>query len=350
MRRASQAILLIAGIFFCHSALAAKLVVGTHEAPPFVIKNADGTFSGISIDLWRAVADKLGLEYEIRDYPVDQLLAGGPNHEIDAIVSCNITAEREATWDVTHAFYSTGLSIAVRPDSGGILTTLRQIFTLRFLTVIALLIIVLTGVGLIIWAVERKNNPQQFGGHPVRGIGAGFWWSAVTLTTVGYGDKSPVTLIGRVLALVWMFAGLILISSFTAEISSTMTVNQLQSSVRGPADLPRVRVATMEPSPAARYLKKHHIAFAGYPSVKEALGALEAGSVEAVVAENPILRYFVANDFGDRIMVVEGTFENHGYGFALRAGWPDWKRFDQALLGYVESDAWPALLGTYLGN
>ena len=36
-----------------------ELVIGTKEAPPFAMKAADGTWNGISVDLWRRVADQL---------------------------------------------------------------------------------------------------------------------------------------------------------------------------------------------------------------------------------------------------------------------------------------------------
>ena len=38
-----------------------------------------------------------------------------------------------------------------------------------------------------------------------------FWWAAVTMTTVGYGDKTPVTTGGRIVGLVWMFTSVIVI-------------------------------------------------------------------------------------------------------------------------------------------
>ena len=47
------------------------------------------------------------------------------------------------------------------------------------------------------------------------------WWCVATVTTVGYGDVVPVTSLGRIVALVYMFFGIILISTTLAVISNT---------------------------------------------------------------------------------------------------------------------------------
>ncbi len=52
------------------------------------------------------------------------------------------------------------------------------------------------------------------------------WWSYVTITTVGYGDKFPVTTGGRMLAAVLMTAGVGLFGTFTAYISSWFLANR----------------------------------------------------------------------------------------------------------------------------
>ena len=44
-----------------------KLTVGTREAPPFSMKDNDGRWTGISIDLWRQIATELNLNYEFRE-------------------------------------------------------------------------------------------------------------------------------------------------------------------------------------------------------------------------------------------------------------------------------------------
>ncbi|WP_338327313.1 potassium channel family protein [Porphyromonas gingivalis] len=46
------------------------------------------------------------------------------------------------------------------------------------------------------------------------------WWSYVTITTVGYGDKYPVTTEGRIIAMFLMTAGVGLFGTFTAYIAS----------------------------------------------------------------------------------------------------------------------------------
>ncbi|WP_320044731.1 ion channel [uncultured Desulfobacter sp.] len=73
-----------------------------------------------------------------------------------------------------------------------------------FLEVIFTLFMLLLLVGFLIWFFEKDKNREQFGGSPFSGIGSGFWWSAVTMTTVGYGDKAPRTVAGRFVGLIWM--------------------------------------------------------------------------------------------------------------------------------------------------
>lgn len=46
------------------------------------------------------------------------------------------------------------------------------------------------------------------------------WWAVVTATTVGYGDVSPVTLEGRLIAVVLMLTGIGVIGVFTATVAS----------------------------------------------------------------------------------------------------------------------------------
>ena len=59
----------------------------------------------------------------------------------------------------------------------------------------------------------------------VRNIGDGIWWALVTITTVGYGDITPLTTLGRIVASSLMLLGLGLIATITAIVSAKFIQN-----------------------------------------------------------------------------------------------------------------------------
>jgi ABC-type amino acid transport substrate-binding protein len=201
------------------------LTVATREVPPFAFRGEDGAWRGIAVDLWAGVAERLGVEYRFIELGLTEMLDAVAEGRADAAVAAlTITSDRERRVDFSHPFHTSGLGIAVhqRP-AGGLVKVLKRLFSGQFLAVLGGLLALLTVVGVLIWLAERRTN-AHFPGAPAKGIGAGLWWSAVTMTTVGYGDKAPTTLFGRALAMVWMFAGLIIISGFTAAITTALTV------------------------------------------------------------------------------------------------------------------------------
>lgn len=73
------------------------------------------------------------------------------------------------------------------------------------LSVLLSFIIVLVSAATLAYVVESAVQPQTFGSIP-----AALWWTVVTLTTTGYGDAVPVTMIGRILAGAVMICGIAL--------------------------------------------------------------------------------------------------------------------------------------------
>lgn len=329
-----------------------RLVVGTKHAPPFAIKNPDGTWSGVSIDLWRDVAADLGLEYDLKEYDLPGLLKAVKDKKIDAAVAAlTVTAEREESMDFTHPLHTTGLSIAVVPKKGsGWMRLLRAVLSWDFLKIVGMLALVLLVVGFLAWLFERRRNRDQFGGSAVEGIGAGFWWSAVTMTTVGYGDKAPKTLGGRLLALAWMFTALIVIATFTGAIASALTVGQLESVVKGPADLPKVRVAAVEGSTGELYLRNQRIGYQACKSPQAGLKLLADRKTDAFVYDAPLLKYLVAKEFSNRLIVLPRSFDRQDYAIALPADSPLREPINRALLKKINQPGWQDVLYRYLGE
>ncbi len=328
------------------------LRVATKSAPPFSFKNSAGDWQGISIDLWRSVAADLELDFEFHETDLEGMLSGIREEKFDlAVAALTVTEEREAYLDFSHPFYTTGLGIAIGGSEGNQwLAVARGFFSLEFLQVIGVLSLVLLIFGLLVWLFERRRNPDQFGQGAAQGIGAGFWWAAVTMTTVGYGDKAPLTLGGRLVALVWMFAAIIIISSFTAAITSSLTVSQLGSSVQGPEDLPRVRVASVADSTSAGYLSANRIAFRALATPAKALAAVAEGSAEAAVYDAPLLKYLANRDFADQVRVLPAIFDRQDYAIALPQNSALREDLNRALLGKIRSPWWRDTLYHYLGE
>ncbi len=112
----------------------------------------------------------------------------------------------------------------------------------------------------------------------------GVYWAVVTMTTVGYGDKTPKTTAGRVIAIAWMFASLVLISLLSASLVSKLTAERVES-VNGALspDLARQKLAAVEDSSGAEYLDGQHLAYVDVRNLDEALQRLETGRSTAVV-------------------------------------------------------------------
>ena len=74
--------------------------------------------------------------------------------------------------------------------------------------------------GFVVWTMETWGNPGEFPRPFHVGIFEGFWWSFISMTTVGYGDKTPKSIFGRLFAMFWILIGITVCSLFTAALTS----------------------------------------------------------------------------------------------------------------------------------
>src|SRR5262249_21154716 len=95
----------------------ARLVVGAMHAPPFAIHTDDGQWSGLSVELVQQVAQILGAEVEWQEYDYDLpgLVYAIEHWRLDAAIApLPMTAASEERVDFSHAYFRTGLGMAVR--------------------------------------------------------------------------------------------------------------------------------------------------------------------------------------------------------------------------------------------
>ena len=336
-----------------------KLVVGTREVPPFSMLNEDNQWIGISIDLLREIKAELevksdhAVDIEFKVMPIAEMLDAVETGEVDmAAAAITVNYDRERRMDFTHSFHTSGLGIAVgaKQRRSGWSGIVDAVFSSTFLKIFAGLLLAMLVSAVAVYLFERKHNREQFDKGWIKGIAAGMWWAAVTLTTVGYGDKVPRTIGGRLIGLIWMFAGLFIIAGFTAAVTSALTLNQLRSRINGPADLSRVKVATVEGSTSADYLRSRHIIFAKHKDVESALESLAAGDCEAVVYDAPILKHLAYQNYGGEAYVLPITFERQNYAFALPSESPLREPMNQVILRKTSEPSWDEVLADYFGE
>lgn len=77
----------------------------------------------------------------------------------------------------------------------------------------------------VVYFFEHQNNSEMF-----KNYGDALWWSVVTVATVGYGDIVPRTELGRIFATLTILSGVVLISLFTATISSVFVARKIKES------------------------------------------------------------------------------------------------------------------------
>jgi ABC-type amino acid transport substrate-binding protein len=170
------------------------------------------------------------------------------------------------------------------------------------------------------------------------------------MTTVGYGDRYPLSAPGRVIALIWMFTSVVIVSSFTAAIASSLTIGSLDARVRTLEDLSRVRVASVPGSTSAAFLESRGIAWIGHPNVEVAMAALDEKNVDAVFYDEPLIRHVIRHGYQESIVELPGTITRLDYAIGLPEGSTLREPINRSLLRRITSADWRETLRQYLGG
>ena len=328
-----------------------RLRVATYEDPPFSMKDASGQWSGLVVELWQKVAERMGIEYELVGYDLPDLTYDLINAEkVDVLAAAvPITLDSVQAIEFSSPFLSKVYSIATVPRKNAKwIDALAGPLSHRLQDVLLALLTLFVVASVVIWRIERHRNPAHFGGSMTSGIGNGLWWTATTMTTVGYGDRAPVTTAGRVFAVLVMFLSVILVSVFTGIIASRLTVVELQPKIGGLADLARVRVGVMRGSPMNEFLSQRSIPYTRFPDIERGVSSLLEGNLDAILGGEAELRYLADTRYESRLVVVPGAIDQGFVAFGLRTGSPLRRDINAALLRVLESDEWPRLRQEYL--
>lgn len=328
------------------------LQVGLSPEPPFVIGTTDNSPSGLSVDLWERIAREGEVDYKYVFYS-DQLglIRGLDFGEIDVSINpIHVNEMRLKLLSATQPFVVSSIGVATtQVEKSQLALFVRNFFSLEFLRIILLLVLIIFVFGTILWIAERNHNHQQFRPGLI-GLFDGLWWSAVTMTTVGYGDKAPKSKIGRVIAMVWMFTAIIIISGFTATIASTLTVSSLTTNIEHLDDLQSVSaIGSVYGSSSADFLLNHDISTSQlYETAEEGLRALADKEIEVLIYDRSVLDYQIGKlQLEGRVSVLPVNFNQQYRSFFLPKASEHLEWINPLLVRTINEATWPELLEKY---
>ena len=329
--------------------------VGVFNMPPFAFRSGGGQWSGLAVTLFEHIAKSSGLRYSFTEFEnMDEAINAIENNKIDfAAIAIDPTPEFELTMNFTNAFEQSGTSIAIAKHTHlpllYLIESIWQSIIPRFVAVVLFFIIIF---GSIVGLVERRKNTGQFGGGFWSTIGEGVWWSSATISTVGYGDRVPMTKRGRFVGSLWMFIAFAFTSILAGLLSSVLTVSRINSQIHTSTDLMRVKCGAVLNSAAFVDGKNMEFDMVPYTTLDDALRALSSGQIGAVLGESVRLRWLMNQPKWDTLIMLPSPI------VTLYSVFPVSDEVDPQtldvlnyhLLKITDSKEWEALRHLFLGD
>ncbi|XWS29111.1 hypothetical protein CRYUN_Cryun24cG0000400 [Craigia yunnanensis] len=296
---------------------------------PWMVRGPDA-ITGYCIDVFTAALNLLlyAVPYKLIPFGDDRTNPSGTElvrsitaGVFDAAIGdIAIITNRTKMADFTQPYIESGLVVVapVRRKKSHAWAFLRPV-TLRMWAVTAIFFVL---VGTVIWILEHRMN-DDFRGPPRRQVVTILWFSFSTWFFAH--RENTVSALGRIILIIWLFVVLIINSSYTASLTSILTVQQLTSPIEGIETL----VSTTNPivyqqgSFTRNYLidelKIHASRLVPLNSPEESAKALEdgphKGGVAAMVDDRAYIELFLSTRC--EFSIVGQEFTKDGWGFAF---------------------------------
>jgi polar amino acid transport system substrate-binding protein len=328
------------------------LKIAVYDSPPFGMKTNSGKIGGLMVELWEDIADEMNVEYSYVLTDMEGVLSGLREGTYDVgLGAISITPAREEMVDFTHAVNPSGTGIAVSESSysASILKKWGPILV-NLLELIGIILLMLLISAVIVFFIEKRYSREELSERSINSIADGLWWSAVTMTTVGYGDKVPRSKFGRILGIIWIFTSILFFSLFTANASATLANSKTTSDINTLDDLRQVKVVAVSNSSGEEFLIRENINYSVKDDIEDAIESVLSGEADAVISNVPVLKYHNKTNYAYKLIISENYLLRNNMGIALQENSPLKETINLLLLEKISEAKWQQAVYKYIGD
>jgi hypothetical protein len=329
----------------------AKLKVAVSERPPYCFREGD-KWTGLSIALWEQVAQRLGLSYEYLDVPLSKIAQSLVKGGCDLTPLLGLSQEQALQLRYTQPYLVSQGALLTRRECAvrEMMMLGKHLLNRQMLMIMGLMLVGMMIFSIILLLIEKRRREDHFPGSRLKGFGSALWFSASTMTTVGYGDTTHLSPLSRVVTFLWMLFGVLVIAVFTGSVSSSLTMSDITAGIIHFQEINRFDTGVLKGSKMDELLESRGIPATRYDSLKAGLDALRMRtSISAFAGDEVSLGYETSRNFaGDFHMSLIPQAELL-YAFACRSGLPQFDAINGELMKITLASDWHARCERWIG-
>ncbi len=328
------------------SVFAKTATVGVSEFEPNVIFKG-GTLIGYDIDIWNEIAKRADIDFEFKKYEqFDDLISDVSDGNIDmAMAGITITSDREREFDFSYPYMRSNLAVMSK-DSGIDVFGVLILFVKESKGALIIFMLYLLIFSTLIWLAEYGK--ESFSDHFWYGLLDGMYFVNTTTTSTGYGDKTPVTIMGKIISVIIMWVGIgIIFPYITGQMSNIITTYNNTEKVADFDDLVGKKKAVVKNTTSEQLMISENMKYETMPNIDRCLRLLENGEIDMVVYDESLLRYVDKVKQYD-IQPLRPIIQN--YGVALKNDYDMKDRIDTAILEIIEDGTYQVIYDRWFKN
>ncbi len=318
------------------------VTVGVFQDAPFAVRSASGQWTGFAIELLIEVAARTGFTVEFKEYPsLEALYSAVSRGEVDMGAGNTLVTSRDlVNVDFSQPMLDGGLRLMVdKRERHSIARLWEGLKRNGHAWAVVWVPCAVFAASILVLVVLRLLDPQ-FTRHWRDGFAESFY-HVVSICVTGktkYSGALAGGWVSRIVAALWLCFGFGIVAYITSILTSVMTANTLTGAIASPKDLTRKVAAVLEGSAGDRYCAVHDVQVVRVATLDEAVKALLARRVDAIVSDAASLESFDITHPDLPITETGELFERRHFAYPIKPNSPGLlKQINVGLLRVRES-------------